>query len=140
MKYWIPDIIASLLVLLFAYTATSKFSSYSLFENQFSQIPVIGSFFHFAILVPATEFLIAALLVPRQTQLLGLYTSAVLLIVFTIYIGAMLIFASNLPCSCGGVLKQLSWRQHLVFNLFFIVLAFTGIIWYWKKKTKEATV
>jgi phage shock protein PspC (stress-responsive transcriptional regulator) len=44
------------------------------------------------------------------------------------YILLMLISDERLPCSCGGVLQQLSWKQHLIFNLFFLLLAVVGIV------------
>jgi hypothetical protein len=43
--------------------------------------------------------------------------------IFTVYIGCMLLFAPDLPCSCGGIIRQLSWKQHLLLNLFLLVLA-----------------
>jgi hypothetical protein len=39
----------------------------------------------------------------------------------------MISFDKNLPCSCGGIISKLSWKQHIIFNLFFIVLSVIGI-------------
>jgi hypothetical protein len=39
----------------------------------------------------------------------------------------MVSFDKNLPCSCGGIISKLSWKQHILFNLFFIMLSITGI-------------
>jgi hypothetical protein len=39
----------------------------------------------------------------------------------------MVLTSANLPCSCGGVIQQLSWKQHIVFNISFIVLGIAGI-------------
>jgi putative oxidoreductase len=49
------------------------------------------------------------------------------MLLFTFYILYMLLFEKHLPCSCGGVLKEMTWKQHLVFNLFFTAIAFTGL-------------
>jgi len=39
----------------------------------------------------------------------------------------MIAFTPHLPCSCGGVIRELSWRDHLFFNVCFTVLAAVGI-------------
>lgn len=39
----------------------------------------------------------------------------------------MMSFSKRLPCSCGGVIALLSWKQHIAFNLFFLSLAVIGI-------------
>jgi putative oxidoreductase len=65
----------------------------------------------------------------ERTRLAGFYASLALMIVFTIYTGIILLhFFRYIPCSCGGVIKKLTWKQHLVFNLFFVVLSILGII------------
>jgi hypothetical protein len=45
---------------------------------------------------------------------------------FTGYIGFMLLSNIELPCSCGGVISSLSWKNHLVFNILFLLLASVG--------------
>ena len=54
--------------------------------------------------------------------------SFALMVMFTTYIIIILNFSDFIPCSCGGVLEDLSWSEHIVFNLFFIVLAILGIL------------
>ncbi|MEO7049650.1 MAG: MauE/DoxX family redox-associated membrane protein [Ferruginibacter sp.] len=138
MKSYLPDIIASLLILLFVYAAMSKLMMYDTFRSQVKESPFIVWFSSIAWTVPVVELIVAALLFYKPTQIIGFYASAFLLLVFTIYIACMLGFAPHLPCSCGGVLKQLSWKQHLVFNGFFILIAISGILLKSKLKTKEA--
>jgi hypothetical protein len=48
--------------------------------------------------------------------------------IFTAYIIVILEFSQNLPCPCGGLIQSMNWYQHLAFNLFFLLLAFMGII------------
>jgi len=60
-----------------------------------------------------------------------LYYAFVLMTVFTLYIAYMLLFTPKLPCSCGGVLQQMTWKQHLLFNIGFTLLAAYAI---WLKK------
>jgi hypothetical protein len=45
------------------------------------------------------------------------------MIVFTLYIACLMLFASSMPCNCGGILKALSWRSHLVVNILLVGLA-----------------
>ena len=134
MKKHINDIISVLLILLFVYTGMSKLLEYSLLKNQIAQSPLIGAFASVAWILPVAELIAAGLLTSINTRIYGLYASLLLLIVFTGYIGYMLAFAEHLPCSCGGVLKQLSWKQHIMFNLFFLLLALAGIVLERKQK------
>jgi len=65
-------------------------------------------------------------------RLLGLYASFSLMVMFTAYIIAITKFSDYIPCSCGGVLQNMSWNQHLIFNIGFILLAVAGIIFHSK--------
>lgn len=131
------EIISSLLILLFVYTAVSKLLDYSVFQSQLSRSPLIGFMAgSIAWALPAAELAIAAMLFVPQTRLWGLYSSFALVALFTLYIGYMMAFVTNRPCSCGGVLKQMTWGQHLVFNIFFTLLALAGI-WLLKKNRKQ---
>jgi len=131
------EIISSLLILLFVYTAISKLLDYTSFRHVLSQSPLVGSQAAIAsIALPVTELFIAALLFMPRTKLWGLYSSSALMALFTLYLGYMIAFTPNLPCNCGGVLKQMTWNQHLVFNIFFTLLALAGIILY-KKQLKR---
>jgi hypothetical protein len=47
---------------------------------------------------------------------------------FTTYIYIILNFSVFIPCSCGGVLEELSWTQHLIFNICFISIAIFGVL------------
>ncbi len=123
------EIISSLLILLFAYTALSKLLDFNNFRFTLSKSPLIGNNAAFvAIALPLIEIVVAALLFFHKTRLAGLYSSFALMTVFTLYLGYMLSFASKLPCSCGGVLKQMTWTQHLFFNIFFVTISLAGIL------------
>jgi putative oxidoreductase len=120
---------ASLLVLLFAYTAFSKLLDFSSFKDQMhnqAMKPWINELLIW--LLPPIEITAACLLLFERTRQAGFYLSAALMTGFTIYVLLVLLHAFNrVPCSCGGVLKVLGWRSHFVFNLFFMLLSFTGI-------------
>ena len=125
----IIEIISSLLILLFVYTAISKLLDFTNFKSVLSRSPLIGGKAVFvAFALPITELLVALLLFIPRTRLWGLRGSVALMTVFTIYLAYMISFSPHLPCSCGGVLKQMTWRQHLVFNIFFLLLSISGAI------------
>jgi putative oxidoreductase len=122
------SIITALFIFLFTYTALSKFLDFASFKNVLHNSPLIGSLSVFiAWALPIAELLVAAGLFFPRTKLIGMWSSLLLMTVFTIYITYMILFTPHLPCSCGGVLRQLSWRQHLWFNLFFTALAVISI-------------
>jgi putative oxidoreductase len=135
----IIEIISGLLILLFVYTGLSKLLDFRQFKSTLSGSPVIGdSAAVLAFVLPVLELVLAALLFFTRTKLTGLYGSLVLMTVFTLYIGYMLSFSSKLPCSCGGVLKDMNWSEHLVFNIFFTVLSLAGVLLERKRRKQES--
>jgi hypothetical protein len=120
---------AFLLILLFVYTATGKLLRHDLFRFQLNGYPWIAAFAGWlAWSVPAIELIITVLLVSTRARNLGFYASFGLLLLFTGYLVTMLGTQRHLPCACGGVLRQLTWRQHVVFNLFFLAISTIGIV------------
>jgi uncharacterized membrane protein YphA (DoxX/SURF4 family) len=136
-KYKLPfEIICLLFVVLFLYTGINKASDINTFSAVFDHLPFpvrISSWLPYLII--AFELFAATTLLIPKSRLLGLYTSFSLMTVFTIYIAILLLNDKKLPCSCGGVLRQMNWRQHLIFNLFFLVLALIGIILFDRQQT-----
>lgn len=123
------EIISALFILLFVYTASSKLLELEKFQNTITQSPLIGDFASLiSWAVPITEIGLALLLLIPKTRLIGLYASTAMMTVFTLYIGYMIVFTPKLPCSCGGVIKYMTWNQHLLFNIFFTLLGMWGII------------
>jgi uncharacterized membrane protein YphA (DoxX/SURF4 family) len=139
-KSTLVEIIAILFVILFLYTGISKLMEYSVFKEQISDSPILKPFAAFiAWALPLTEFLVSILLIIPRWRLKGLYASLGLMVAFTLYIGAIMMFNKELPCSCGGIISLLSWGEHLVFNSVFIVLAVAGVILEKKiRKTQQA--
>lgn len=120
--------IVFLFVTLFLYTAISKIMDYSIFKEQLLESPIVGFAAPVvAVGVPLLELVLITLLVVPRWRLPGLYASTGLMIAFTVYIIVLMNIADHLPCSCGGVLAQLSWGQHIVFNGVFIALGVAGI-------------
>ncbi|UPK68060.1 MauE/DoxX family redox-associated membrane protein [Chitinophaga filiformis] len=122
-------IIAVLLQVLFLYAAVSKVSDMEKFRTEVGQSPLLTYFVQpIAIGVPAFELAIVVLLYFSSTRLMGLYLSFFLMTTFTAYVVAIMYFASYVPCSCGGILSEMNWEQHLVFNLTFTGIALAGVI------------
>jgi len=131
------DMVCSIVMLLFLYTSFSKLSDQQLFKNVLLASPLLRPAAGIiAKVLPILEIAIAILLFIPSMRVAGLYGSALLISIFTIYLGYMIFFIPSLPCSCGGVLRYLSWQQHIIFNLFFILLSFAGIYLY-KKSTRH---
>lgn len=125
----VVEIIAFLFVILFLYTGISKLMDYGIFREQLAESPILKPVAPVvAIGLPILEFVLAAMLIVPRWRLKGFYASTALMIAFTLYIIALMLWADHLPCSCGGVLAQLSWGEHIVFNSVYIVLGIVGII------------
>lgn len=124
----IVEIISLLFSLLFLYAAASKLFDYANFKIQLAKSPVLTDYAGIlAWLVPALEIGITSMLLFKRSLVLGLYASFALMMLFTSYIIVILNFSDSIPCSCGGILQSMTWRQHLVFNICFVVLALIGI-------------
>jgi uncharacterized membrane protein YphA (DoxX/SURF4 family) len=123
------EIIVFMFVVLFLYAAGSKLTEYKQFVGQMGKSPLLTDFAPtLAWLVPVAEIVISILLIVHRTKLMGLYASFGLMLIFTLYIAAILSFSTELPCSCGGILSMLGWREHLIFNIAFVGLAVVGIV------------
>jgi len=127
---WIIDSCAFALVFLFVYTASAKFLRIDIFAGQLERFPWISAVAKImAWVVPSVELIVSALLLTERTRVAGFYAALGLMLVFTVYLALMLGSDRHLPCSCGGVISWMTWRQHLVFNLFFIGVALAGVVY-----------
>jgi uncharacterized membrane protein YphA (DoxX/SURF4 family) len=136
----IIETIIFLHAILFLYTGISKLMDYSVFKEQLSESPVLSRIAPMiAIAIPLLEFLVVVMLIVPRWRLKGFYTAAGLMTAFTIYVIVLLSFSDKLPCSCGGIIAQLSWPQHLVFNGVFVALAIMGIILQKRQKKGNQT-
>ena len=118
-----------LFILLFSYAAVSKLLDFETFETQLGQSPLLSAYAGtVSVGIIVIELLASSLLIFHKTRLIGLYLSFFLMIFFTTYIIVILNFSPYIPCSCGGVLEALGWKEHLIFNSFFIGVALIGIL------------
>jgi putative oxidoreductase len=125
----ILQLICGLLIFLFVYTASSKLLHFQSFQLVLSRSPLLHNLSRIiAWGLPLGELFISGLLFFEKTRSIGLYASLTTLVLFTLYILYMLLFIPRLPCSCGGVLQQLTWKQHCFLNLFFTGLCGVGLL------------
>ncbi|AXP80868.1 Methylamine utilization protein MauE [Mariniflexile rhizosphaerae] len=123
------EIICFLFILLFVYAAMSKLLVFDQFKIQVGQSAMLTPIVDIiAWGIPFLEFVIALMLIIPRFKRLGLYAAFTLMVMFTTYIFIILNFSNDIPCSCGGVLEKLGWTEHLIFNIAFVFLAFTGIL------------
>ncbi|CAN5415862.1 hypothetical protein BH10BAC2_BH10BAC2_18070 [soil metagenome] len=135
----IINFISFLLIFLFVYTAISKLMDIHAFEALLKAMPGIQSYAGFiAFAIPVAELMTAILLLLPGTRETGFLCSAFLLLCFTLFLLYMLVTASQLPCSCGGVISSMNWQQHIGFNLFFIVLSV--LAFYYQHTGKNMTI
>jgi len=122
-------------IFLFVFSGYEKLVTHIQFLKGLEKVAIVGNYaFIISWLVPIAEIVISLLLVFPKTLKLGLNLFTSLMVIFTLYIGGVILWAENLPCHCNILVKQLSWPQHIIFNLAFIVIAIIGL---WHLKTKR---
>lgn len=127
----ISKAIVLMLILLWVYTAVSKFYDYNIFKIQMSR-QALPAWLDttLAKTLPEIELVVAGLLLFKRTEFIGLCISLILMVLFTGYVGlAVFGFFKAVPCSCGGVIRLMGWRLHLLFNAIILVLTYLGIIY-----------
>src|SRR5690348_60318 len=98
-SYWI-EIISSLFILLFVYTAVNKLIDFNHFRDTITSAPLLkekGKIL--AWLIPLSEIVVSTCLFFPKTRKLGLWGSFILMIGFTGYLTYMLFFSDVRPCS-----------------------------------------
>jgi hypothetical protein len=102
---------------------------FSVFKENIAESPLLAPIAKpIAWGLPWVEFIITLLLIIPRWRLKGLYASLALMILFTVYVIGLLLFDKKLPCSCGGILQEFSWPQHLAFNSIFVLLSIWAIV------------
>jgi hypothetical protein len=129
------QIVSLLFIILFVYASISKLLDFENFQAQLGQSPIVSNFTGIiSYAVPVSELALSLLLSFPRVKLFGLYGSFTLMVMFTAYIHIILNYASNIPCSCGGILEEMGWKEHFIFNCFFVAIAAAAILLYPLKK------
>lgn len=124
------QVIPLFLIVLFAYTGTSKLIQHHIFLQQLDKIKILHDFkLIISYFIPLIEIITAMLLLFDLTRYIGLLFSVILMMLFTVYV--LLILSGNrIPCSCGGIISKMNWTQHLYFNSIFLILSLTSLSYY----------
>jgi len=131
MRRYLTEITIYLFILLFVYAAASKLLDYEKFRIQLGQSPLVTNVATILVwFVPCVEIMISVLLAIPRARLVGLYMAFSLMTGFTLYIIGIMYFSPYVPCSCGGVLQNMNWGQHLIFNTGFVILGAVTILFY----------
>jgi hypothetical protein len=139
-KNYVADAISVAFILLFVYAAACKLIDFHDFRVQLGKSPLLTAFaWQVALLIPCIEIAISLLLASARWRLAGLYASFSLMVLFSAYIYYILHFASYIPCSCGGILQNMTWTQHIVFNIVFVVLAAIAVLTYYPESRSVST-
>lgn len=136
MKRNLIDLTSALVILLFLYTGISKIDDFHNFKFDITEalqfqwasatigVLIIAAELGAALvlllgLLSALPFLRPYDAILKKGETLSLRTSLLLMIVFTIYVACILILIprGHRPCSCGGIMRQLTWWNHLWVNL-----------------------
>ncbi|REC67332.1 hypothetical protein DRF58_15580 [Epilithonimonas hispanica] len=108
------------------------------FQIQIAQSPLLSAFSNvmsYGVLV--IELAICILLIFERSRKIGLYSSFVLMVSFTVYIYMILNYSEFIPCSCGGILEKMDWKTHLIFNIATVIIAAFAVILYSDSKRQE---
>ncbi|TMI89600.1 MAG: hypothetical protein E6H08_16230 [Bacteroidetes bacterium] len=136
------EIISVLFIFLFTYTSLTKLMNTAGFIAALKRSPMLAnSAAIIAWTIILAELIVVLLLLYSPLRAIGFITSFILMLSFTVYIGYMIATASSLPCSCGGILQELSWKNHFLLNIGLTILAALGLYLQRKKlNTKQPTL
>jgi uncharacterized membrane protein YphA (DoxX/SURF4 family) len=125
----IIEVVCLLYILLFVYAAVSKLLDFENFQAQIGQSPLLTAYVRvISYSVIVIEIVLSILLIFPRFKLIALYSAFSLMTMFTVYIFIILNYTSNIPCSCGGILEKMGWKEHLIFNCVFTLMAAGSIL------------
>jgi thiol-disulfide isomerase/thioredoxin len=128
-RTFLVDSIAFFFVLLFLYTGVAKLTEVHLFKEQMTSSPLLGPMAGIiAWALPIGEVLLAITLFIPAWRLKGLYITLALMTLFTVYVIVILFMDNQLSCSCGGIIEELSPKQHVLFNSACVILSGVAIL------------
>ncbi len=95
--------------------------------------PVLSSVLSYVI--PSVLTIVIILLTIPEKRFFGLLSAALLMVLFTSYVSAVLLgLFEYLPCSCISIVKDISWEGQLYFNITFLLIAAVGLSTYFINK------
>lgn len=116
-KKIIIELICAVFILLWAYSGFTKYIEHEKFITVLRAAAVVAPAAEaISWLIPSAELTAAFFLLVPACRSIGIWLSSIMIASFTLYVGYMLLFIPDLPCSCGGVTEKMSWEAHLWFN------------------------
>lgn len=130
MKRSLPaEIISYFFVILFGYTGIAKLMEIHSFKDQLVSSPILGQLAGLITWgLPIGELALAIALFIPALRLKALYATCILMTLFTGYVIAILFMDNHLSCSCGGIIEELTPKQHVVFNSACVILSVVAIV------------
>lgn len=130
------EFVSYFFILLFCYASISKMMDFENFQIQIGQSPLLSAYagvVSYSVII--VEILISILLIFERTRIPALYAATALMSAFTIYIYLILNYSDFVPCSCGGILEDLGWTEHLIFNISCVILGAISVMLNERNKT-----
>ena len=122
------ELAAYLFTILFLYAGLSKLLDFGNAVEQVSLSPLLAPIAKPVVIgLPILEILVAIFIFIPSTRMKAFHASLALMLLFTGYVIYILCTNDKLPCTCGGILQEMSWTEHLVFNIAFTLLALTAL-------------
>lgn len=81
-----------------------------------------------ALIIIALQLLNIVLLCFGRTRLLGLWLTLGMMTVFTGYTAALIMYSTNLPCTCIGFIGNMNWNGNLILNITLMITAMAGLL------------
>jgi len=126
---YLPLAATGFFILLFTYAAVSKLLDFENFQVQIAQSPLLSAYAGaVSYVVIIAELVMVVLLAIPKYRITGLYASFGLMVAFTVYIYLILNYSDFVPCSCGGILEKLGWKEHLLFNILCVFFAALAVV------------
>ncbi|MGJ1436063.1 MauE/DoxX family redox-associated membrane protein [Sphingobacterium siyangense] len=129
--YRLPDLIIYGYAFLYMYTGWAKFMNLSTFIRGNSKIPHLGQYAKLiGYGIPSLEIMLAILLVipVYRIKRFALWTSTLLMVVFTVYLSLMVKLAEKKLCHCGGVIESMGWKTHIAFNVIWVIAGIFALV------------
>ncbi|ERJ58183.1 MauE/DoxX family redox-associated membrane protein [Sphingobacterium paucimobilis] len=125
----VARVLAIALAGILLYTATKKVMDIRAFVAHIETLSFASNGISYGLtaLVVFIEYSMAFLLLFFPLKRWLYWSIAGLMLLYSVYIYAILNFAITLPCSCQGAFKSLSWEQHYLVNLGVLLVA-VGIL------------
>lgn len=133
-----PAAVSLFFIILFSYAAVIKIAGFATFRAQLGQSPGMERYGDAAAYVTTALLMAtAALLCYARSRVWGLWLSLAMVTVSATYIGALLLYAKKLPCTCIGLFENMTWTENLLLNAGLMITALAGILLLHEKKDSK---